>query len=192
MDYLYHYTSVESLALILRNKSFRLSPLSTLDDLQEERVKDQQRFGDYIFVSSWTEDEEESIPMWNMYSNMSSGIRIKMKKNPFKIYTIDPTFLSQEFQNIKIFKNGSNGYDMTFPAKDPVGYTTNLLIKNLIISPKDFFTEKYYLHNCVPDDILVKVNYTNSADLLEPQIVDTSSISLGKLGIHKKKCWKFF
>lgn len=80
MDYLYHYTSVESLVLILRNKSFRLSPLSTLDDLQEERVKDQQRFGDYAFVSSWTEDEEESIPMWNMYSHMSSGIRIKMKK----------------------------------------------------------------------------------------------------------------
>ena len=61
MDYLYHYTSVESLALILKNKSFRLSPLSTLDDLQEERVKDSQRFGEYVFVSSWTEDEEELV-----------------------------------------------------------------------------------------------------------------------------------
>lgn len=38
-------------------------------------------------------------------------------------------------------------------------------------SLEDFFTKKYYLHNCVPDDILVKVNYTNSADLLEPVIL---------------------
>ena len=37
-DVLYHYTSVESLAMILSTKTFRLSPLSALDDLQEEKA----------------------------------------------------------------------------------------------------------------------------------------------------------
>lgn len=191
MDYLYHYTSVESLALILKNKSFRLSPLSILDDLQEERVRDQQKFGEYVFVSSWTEDTEESIPMWNMYSNMVSGIRIKMKKNPFKTYNVDTTLLTQEFHNAKLSKNIYNGYDMIFPAKDPIGYTTKFSIKNLIIPTNDFFTEKYYLHNCTPESILVKVNYTKNAEALTPQISNDSSIILSKLGIHKKDCWKF-
>ncbi len=190
MDYLYHYTTVESLALILKNKSFRLSPLSTLDDLQEERVKDPQRFGEYVFVSSWTEDEEESIPMWNMYSSMSSGIRIKMKKNPFKTYKIDTALLTQEFSNMQLSKNFS-GYNMIFSARSPLGYTTRFSIENLIIPSKEFFMENYYLHNCTPNEILNKVNYTDNTELLMPQIADLSSISLGKLGNHKKKCWKF-
>lgn len=190
MDYLYHYTSIESLALILKNKSFRLSPLSTLDDLQEERVKDPQRFGEYVFVSSWTEDEEESIPMWNMYSSMSSGIRIKMKKNPFKTYKLDTELLTQEFSNIQLSKK-PNGYDMVFSAKSPLGYTTRFSIENLIIPSKEFFMENYYLFNCTPNDILNKVNYTDNTEFLMPQIADFSSISLGKLGNHKKRCWEF-
>lgn len=191
MDYLYHYTTVESLALILKNKSFRLSPLSVLDDLQEERVKDVQKFSEYVFVSSWTDDKEESIPMWNMYSNMDSGIRIKMKKNPFKTYNVDIALLTQEFHNIQISKNIFNEYDIIFSAKEPIGYTSKFSIKNLIIPTKDFFTEKYYLHNCTPESILIKVNYTNDEKLLTPQISNDSSIFLSKLGIHKKECWQF-
>lgn len=42
--YLYHYTTVESLAMILKNRNVKLNALSSLDDLQEERVKDSQRF----------------------------------------------------------------------------------------------------------------------------------------------------
>ena len=191
MDYLYHYTSVESLALILKNKSFRLSPLSVLDDLQEERVKDSQTFGEYVFVSSWTEDDEESIPMWNMYSSMSYGIRIKMKKNPFKTYEIDKTLLLHEFHNVQLTQNIFGGYDMVFSAEKPSGYTTKFSIKNLIIPPKDFFSEKYFLYNCCPNDILIKVDYTNKNELLTPQIVNDYSIFIGKLGRHKKKCWEF-
>lgn len=191
MNYLYHYTSVESLALILKNRSFRFSPLSVLDDLQEERVKDQQKFGKYVFVSSWTEEEEESIPMWNMYSNMSSGIRIKMKKNPFKIYGVDTTLLSQKFHNMQFSKNIFGGYDMNFLAKNPVGVRTEFSIKDLIIPSKDYFTEEYYLYNIDPNDILIKVSYTKDDVLLTPQIADDSSIRIGKLGINKKRCLEF-
>ena len=82
-DVLYHYTSVESLAMILSTKTFKLSPLSVLDDLQEEKTKDVTKIGATVFISSWT-DDKESIPMWNMYSKMESGVRIKAEANMFE------------------------------------------------------------------------------------------------------------
>lgn len=83
-NFLYHYTSVESLAMILSTKTFRLSPLSVLDDLQEEKTEDVAKIGKTVFVSSWTDDNKESIPMWNMYSKMGSGVRIKAKTDLFE------------------------------------------------------------------------------------------------------------
>lgn len=34
-EYLYHYTNIETLALILANHTFRLTSLDQMDDLQE-------------------------------------------------------------------------------------------------------------------------------------------------------------
>ena len=80
-SYLYHYTNVSSLAMILKNKNIRFNPLTVLDDMEEEKIQDKQRYGKWVFVSSWTEDAVESIPMW----------RIKLPKYPFRKYklTID-------------------------------------------------------------------------------------------------------
>ena len=190
-DYLFHYTSVESLALILKNKTFRFSPLSALDDLSEEKVKDSQKFGNYVFVSSWTDNKKESIPMWNMYSNMTSGIRLKMKINPFKKYDIDTALLKQEFPKIKIINNFPDGYKMIFPAETPVGHKSVFTINKLNIPTQDFFLSSYYLYNCTPDDLLIKVNYTDVEKLLIPQIVNNSSINIGNLGNYKKTYWEF-
>ncbi len=37
-DFLYHYTSIETLALILSNRTFRLNSLDQMDDLQEKKL----------------------------------------------------------------------------------------------------------------------------------------------------------
>ena len=39
-DFLYHYTSIETLALILSNRTFRLNSLDQMDDLQEKETSD--------------------------------------------------------------------------------------------------------------------------------------------------------
>ena len=82
--YLYHYTNIDSLALILKNRTIRLNSLDRMDDLQEQETADIRNIGQFIYVSSWTDDERESIPMWNMYANIEAGVRIKMKANPFQ------------------------------------------------------------------------------------------------------------
>ena len=83
IEYLYHYTSIEKLALILKNRTIRLNPLDKMDDLQEQKTADVENIGKFVFVSSWTDDTSESIPMWKMYTAPSAGVRIKLRKNPF-------------------------------------------------------------------------------------------------------------
>ena len=43
--YLYHYTNIDSLALILKNRTIRLNSLDKMDDLQEQMSQDKQNFG---------------------------------------------------------------------------------------------------------------------------------------------------
>lgn len=82
-DYIYHYTSLESLALILKNRTFRLSSLANMDDLEEGETSDIGKFGRYTYISSWTAESEESIPLWNLYTPNMSGVRIRMKRSIF-------------------------------------------------------------------------------------------------------------
>ena len=38
----------------------------------------------FVYVSCWTEDSEESIPLWNLYTPNMHGVRIRMPEFPFK------------------------------------------------------------------------------------------------------------
>lgn len=82
-DYLYHYTSLDTLKLILKNKTFRLSSLSLMDDLEEGGTSDLNDFGKFIYISSWTDNPIDTVEFWG-YSGKDNGVRIRMKKNPFK------------------------------------------------------------------------------------------------------------
>ena len=94
-DFLYHYTSIETLALILSNRTFRLNSLDQMDDLQEKETSDIKNIGQFCYISSWTDDETESIPMWKMYSSLDSGVRIKLKANPFKLFENTPESIKE-------------------------------------------------------------------------------------------------
>lgn len=83
IEYLYHYTSVEKLALILKNRTIRFNPLHKMDDPEEQQTADIKNLGKYVFVSSWTSSTKEDIPMWNMYTNLVDGVRIGLRKTPF-------------------------------------------------------------------------------------------------------------
>ena len=83
MKYLHQYTRVDALRSILTNKTIRLRPLSSMDDMEEAQSADCKAIGDFIFVSSWSEVSEEMIPMWHMYGSYMRGVRIGLPENPF-------------------------------------------------------------------------------------------------------------
>ena len=49
IEYLYRYTSLESLALILKSRQIRLNPLDKMDDLQEQKTADVENLGKFVF-----------------------------------------------------------------------------------------------------------------------------------------------
>ena len=83
-NYLYHYTSIDTLLLILKNKTLAFNSLQNVDDLEEANSEDIEQIGKICYVSCWTNDASESIPMWNMYTPNMQGVRIKLKEYPFR------------------------------------------------------------------------------------------------------------
>lgn len=81
--FLYHYTSIDNLALILKNKTIRFSSLMKVDDPNEIRTVETNGIGKYCYCSCWT-DKEESIPFWNMYTKDMHGVMLKMMVFPFQ------------------------------------------------------------------------------------------------------------
>lgn len=85
-EHLYHYTSIETLLLILKNKTIAFNSLQNVDDLDETESEDIEQIGKVCYVSCWTDDDSELIPMWNMYTPDMTGVRISLPKFPFKKY----------------------------------------------------------------------------------------------------------
>lgn len=83
---LYHYTSIDSLACILKNQTIRFTRLDLLDDLEENIHSSGVGIGSYAFASCWTDDKEESIPQWKMYTENGLGVRITLDSDMFKDY----------------------------------------------------------------------------------------------------------
>ena len=81
--FLYHYTSINTLALILKNQTIRFNRLDKVNDPEEAISKDLQNSNTTQFVSCWTANQRESIPLWNMYTKMK-GVRIGMPTDMFE------------------------------------------------------------------------------------------------------------
>ena len=166
--YLYHYTSIRNLALILKSKKIRLSSLDCVDDVSESTSQDVVNYGKYFFVSCWTSLEEESIPFWHMYTPDMQGVRIKMPLNMFKKH----------------------------PIKSLPEYGAKAEGEGYFVTPvEELFLKDYKVFPDVPNKFY-PVEYTNSPDLLHPRLFElhedgSKSVRFGRLGKYKSIHWAF-
>jgi hypothetical protein len=86
---LYHYSSINNLALILESKKIRFKRLDLINDPNEGISKDFGSMAMYIFISCWTKNNEENFALWNMYTDKMRGIRIELPIPIFDNHTID-------------------------------------------------------------------------------------------------------
>lgn len=86
---LHHYTTVNTLALILRHQTLRFTRLDQFDDITEGRSLGPYPFGARMYASCWSAAEEESIPQWAMYGDSMRGVRLSLHPDPFSWYPID-------------------------------------------------------------------------------------------------------
>ena len=176
--FLYHYTDVDKLALILSNETIRFNSLINMDDKQEQMSRDKQNFGRFVFVSSWTDDEKESIPMWRMYTSKGRGVRIKLPANPFRTYEFTGADLTK-MHSLPPSLNFTNG---TTPFRS-------------IIPISELFVKDYHFFNYPENRQLIKVEYTDDLSLLKPKLLTIAeyggSINTSLLGRYKNSYWKF-
>ncbi len=176
LKYLYHYTNIETLALILKNRTIRFNSLDKMDDLQEQQTADINNIGQFCYISSWTDDSAESIPMWNMYASLNQGVRIKLRKNPFKTYKNYAKDL-EKFQ-----------FNATSESDDSLPVYTNIPFVEM-------FDKGFYSAQIMKDDLLYKVEYTSDKNKLYPHILndnaDSFTLEIGLIGKYKNIHWKF-
>ena len=86
---LHHYTTVNTLALILRHQTLRFTRLDQFDDVTEGRSLGPFPLGARMFASCWSTGDEESIPQWAMYADSMRGVRLSLRSDPFTWRPID-------------------------------------------------------------------------------------------------------
>ncbi len=113
---IYHYTTIETLELILKNKNIRFNRLDQVDDPDEyihgSGPKD-TKLGQYTFVSCWTKQMKENADLWKRYTD-NRGVRIGLPEELFETYQYGDGFKS-------FFKKPMDfGYDyMATPFNNP-------------------------------------------------------------------------
>ncbi|SFB40020.1 hypothetical protein [Algoriphagus aquimarinus] len=80
---IYHYTSIDTLKLILESKKIRFNNLNAVDDELEGELFVKKSLAQLIFVSCWTTDPNENIPLWKMYAS-TRGVRIGLPDYPWR------------------------------------------------------------------------------------------------------------
>jgi hypothetical protein len=174
---IYHYTTIDTLAMILSTGKLKFNRLDKVDDLEELAESMNVKLGKYAFVSCWTEDKEESIPLWKMYSGNNHGVRIGMEPDMFE-------------QNIVS--------DLTLPNGSKMqGQLTSMLDPNEFLHPDYFIfpfksdlTELFYCHIEYVDDVKAKTEGAFKIKMTDSEHA-SSTISFGEIGKYKNKRWAF-
>jgi hypothetical protein len=176
-EHIYHYTSVESLALILKSKKLRFTRTDRVDDVFEAQSHAGIQFGKYVFVSCWTEEVEENLPQWHMYSGGMTGVRIQLPRNPFRSLTYVPP---SDFTEIEINGPMENS-PITFEESLGSNYfVVPLFFDNHFASPVEYVED---VRRCYENHVMTDNEHTDN-----PQVTVSDA---GRVIRYKSEVWSF-
>lgn len=182
---IYHYTTIDNLALILKNRTIRFNRLDNgLDDLQEGSISSNGvKLGNYGFVSCWTENREESIPLWELYTDNGTGVRIALEKDMFKDYYYSDMV---DFNGIR-FNAKASGWQIT---KTPIEDMFNPSYMVFTLLSSDIDKGQFYRRVQYVDDVneIIKDCVTIEKVTNELNRIDVKYADIGK---YKHKRWAF-
>lgn len=182
-DFLYHYTSIEGLAHILSSRKIRFSRLDLLDDMDEGSSSDILDWRKYFFVSCWSSSEEESIPLWSMYTNDMRGVRLKIKTDMFKKYQYSLDSVPK-FMKLADTSSAPPGVEVMLESYMPYDEMHG---ESYIVMPPSWRKE----------DWPFAVEYTADENKLKQEILKRNAktgqttISYNEVARYKRKVWQF-
>lgn len=174
---IYHYTNIESLALILKNKTIRFNRLDRVDDYEEGNAESLGvRFNKYVFASCWTEEPTESIPLWKMYGGDFCGLRISIEREMFEEYNVSGLFLD--------LNGGIASINTFIPAVD-------MLNPNYFIVPaSDYDNDLFYRKILYVDDPFEFTRDAIQIDNIRGNRGDVK-MEMKPFGYYKNMRWEF-
>lgn len=167
---IYHYTSIETLALILKNKTIRFNRLDQVDDVEEvSECSLRIKLGLYTFVSCWTKSHEENVALWKMYTPNMRGVRIELDSN---------MFLKQEI-NTEIKKDSLLSATSSIIPDEKIHYKGYVV--NIWGDPTNWLYPIEYVRN--------PVEMAKEAIVITPE--NSSLFHFDKIGTYKHTRWNF-
>lgn len=166
-DTVHHYTDIRTLALILRDKTIRFNRLDRVDDVSEGEAFTILKLERFFFVSCWTQDQEESLPQWNMYTTDMAGVRISLPK---RLFNYQPLIIPTDRGNIE-------HANFISPIPFERIFADNYLILPSFLSEEHFGREVVYV-----DDFIERKNNAikirvDSEGVFNGQIKDPTGIA---------------
>lgn len=181
---IHHYTNIEVLALILKNRTLRFNRLDQVDDPEESNfVSNGVNIGLYAFVSCWTEAKEESIPMWKMYTKENWGVRLSFEKEGlFKTYTDVEGYRHNGLVSTNL------GYPIRFLFPTEVRWEQKSYMPPFLT--EDYDKCRFYRKIEYVDDLKPYANDTvNILQLPDNKV--SINIQMDKVGSYKNRRWAF-
>lgn len=180
-QYLYHYTRIDNLAMILKNKSMLMRPLTSLDDLEEGDTVTKKNWAKYCYVSCWTSEDRESIPMWKMYCPSTGGIRIRMPSDMAQYKNLFDSDIGKLMRIIEFYEPNISEENAKIKAEDRVRSSKVKIDTNGL--PADEIQ-------------LYKVEYSDRPNKIYPKFIKFSNkkdmiVSPYRLGRVKRNIWRF-
>ena len=97
-EYIYHYTSAETLGLIIHNNALKLGHPHNFNDAVENTRIDESRVAWEHYAFCATLHDKEQIPLWLIYTgikgDLRKGVRIRIKANENILSGIPPRRVS--------------------------------------------------------------------------------------------------
>ena len=186
---LFHYTTIGTLAHIMNNRSLKFNRLDQLDDITESEPFADFNPLEYIFSCSFTYDPIENIPLWRMYANMETGIRIEFDSNEMFAPSFVPITMPQHsheccefpsfiYTSLKVEDIINEDYILAYwNPKEDDSLCSCIKLKNIIYI--DEFQEKY------KSLLAIKDNVENQ------KITRNINYNPSDFGFYKSKYWEF-
>lgn len=76
---LWHYTNIDVLYKIIANRTIRFSRIDCVNDISEKEPLEVAELYLGTYIACFSHNEDESIPLWSMYTSKGQGIRIEFE-----------------------------------------------------------------------------------------------------------------
>ena len=190
--YLYQYTTMNSVLAILENRTIRFTRLDSLNDLNEGCCGEYAHLKKYVYVSSWSADERESIPMWSLYGRkkdvLDEGVRIKA---PTNLFTFD---LNGNLANLLHLERILSGWNAVVDVKTkPIALSPVLRTWQEIYGDGDEFIARKQVVGPIRVNYMVNKEYTDkySSTLRKEYLGTRNTFFPDQIGYEKADDWSY-